>query len=232
LYVLDRFGFTPTEAKAYEELLRLGPSTGYSVARALGIARANTYQALEVLARRGAARKVAGRPATYVALPPVALVAELERTFRRELGALEVALRSLVRGGSSGAPSDLEILVSRADILDRAVANVSESRTSVAALVPGWAEGLLEPLDRAERRGVATVVGTIGAVDGGFATQRTVTWDRQRVPWPGDPLLVAVDRRVVIIGCAGEAGESGFAATMPVAIALVEQLLDRELGSS
>ena len=44
--MLDRFGFTPTETKSYQALLKLGPSTGYGVARELGIARANVYQAL------------------------------------------------------------------------------------------------------------------------------------------------------------------------------------------
>jgi sugar-specific transcriptional regulator TrmB len=229
--VLDRFGFTPTEAKAYEALLRLGPSTGYAVARALGVARANTYQALEVLARRGAARKVAGRPATFVALPPVALVAELERTFRRELGALEVALRSLVRAGAAGQASDLEILVARADILDRAIDATGDATTAVTALVPSWAEALLEPLDRAARRGTATRVGTVGATRTTARIERVLAADGLRDRWSGEPLLLAADGRRAVVAVAGDTGESGFAARLPVAVALVEHLLLHILGT-
>ena len=48
---LERFGFTPTETKVYESLLRLGPSTGYAVAKDVRLARANVYQALDGLVR-------------------------------------------------------------------------------------------------------------------------------------------------------------------------------------
>src|SRR5438874_238681 len=44
---LTPFGFTPTESQVYGALLRLGPSTGYAVAHATRVARANTYGALE-----------------------------------------------------------------------------------------------------------------------------------------------------------------------------------------
>src|SRR2546430_4433111 len=48
---LTPFGFTATESLAYAALLRLGPSTGYAVAHATRVARANTYGALEGLVR-------------------------------------------------------------------------------------------------------------------------------------------------------------------------------------
>ena len=43
---LTPFGFTPTESLVYEVLLTGGPGTGYAVARAAGLARANAYSAL------------------------------------------------------------------------------------------------------------------------------------------------------------------------------------------
>ncbi|NOT09276.1 MAG: TrmB family transcriptional regulator, partial [Gemmatimonadales bacterium] len=46
---LTTFGFTPTESLVYEVLLRGGPGTGYAIARAAGLARANAYGALEGL---------------------------------------------------------------------------------------------------------------------------------------------------------------------------------------
>ena len=52
---LTPFGFTATESKVYAALLQLGPATGYAVAHAARLARANTYGALEGLGRRSAA---------------------------------------------------------------------------------------------------------------------------------------------------------------------------------
>ena len=62
---LTRFGFTPTESLVYEVLLTSGPGTGYAIARAAGLARANAYSALEGLVAKGAARVEGGRPRRY-----------------------------------------------------------------------------------------------------------------------------------------------------------------------
>ncbi len=69
---LTPFGFTPTEGVVYKVLLRDGPGTGYAIARAAGLARANAYSALEGLAGKGAARVETGRPSATVPnlLPP------------------------------------------------------------------------------------------------------------------------------------------------------------------
>src|SRR2546421_246980 len=58
---LTPFGFTPTESQVYGALLRLGPSTGYAVAHATRVARANTYGALEGLSGRPGPGGVAPR---------------------------------------------------------------------------------------------------------------------------------------------------------------------------
>src|SRR5256714_12422712 len=74
---LPPFGFTPTESQVYGALLRLGPSTGYAVAHATRVPRANTYGALEGLAGRAAAIRLPGRPPRYRAVHPRALIAHL-----------------------------------------------------------------------------------------------------------------------------------------------------------
>src|ERR1043166_132249 len=66
---LTPFGFTATESHVYAVLLQLGPSTGYGVAHAARVARANTYGALEGLVRRTAAARLPGRPARFRAPP-------------------------------------------------------------------------------------------------------------------------------------------------------------------
>src|SRR5213079_395020 len=81
---LTPFGFTPTESQVYGAPLRLGPSTGYALAHATRVARANTYGALEGLA---------GRPARYRAVDPRALVAQLAAEQGQALDRLSQALR-------------------------------------------------------------------------------------------------------------------------------------------
>jgi sugar-specific transcriptional regulator TrmB len=90
---LTPFGFTPTESQVYAALLRLGPSTGYAVAHATRVARANTYGALEGLAGRAAAIRLPGRPARYRAVDPRALIAQLAAEQGQALDRLSQALR-------------------------------------------------------------------------------------------------------------------------------------------
>ncbi len=74
---LTPFGFTATESKVYAALLQLGPATGYAVAHAARLARANTYGALEGLGRRSAASRLPGRPVRFRATDPTALIVQL-----------------------------------------------------------------------------------------------------------------------------------------------------------
>jgi sugar-specific transcriptional regulator TrmB len=92
---LTPFGFTPTESLAYATLLRLGPSTGYAVARGSRLARANAYAALEGLVSRGAAARPpgVGRPTLYRPTDPQALLAHLATLQGEALDRLARALR-------------------------------------------------------------------------------------------------------------------------------------------
>lgn len=122
---LDSFGFTPTETKVYEALLRLGPSTGYAVARESGYARANTYQALDGLVRHGAARRSATIPARYAAFAPETVVAELERRMRRDLESLAATLKSLPRAPSGPTPDPPSTIANVDDVVDHALAQIT-----------------------------------------------------------------------------------------------------------
>src|SRR5437868_8128969 len=122
---LTPFGFTPTESQVYGALLRLGPSTGYAVAHATRVARANTYGALEGLAGRAAAIRLPGRPARYRAVDPRALIAQLAAEQGQALDRLSQAL------GDASQPVEPE---SRTAAGARAAANLimqrSEEHTS------------------------------------------------------------------------------------------------------
>src|SRR5256884_4519703 len=96
---LTPFRCTATESLAYAALLRLGPSTGYAVAHATRVARANTYGALEGLVSRTAALRLPGRPARYRATDPAALIAQLAAEQGEALDRLSRSLRDADRAG-------------------------------------------------------------------------------------------------------------------------------------
>ncbi len=128
---LTPFGFTATESQAYAALLRLGPSTGYAVAHATRVARANTYGALEGLVGRTAALRLPGRPARYRATDPAALIAQLAAQQGETLDRLSRSLRD------AAGPSEPE---TRSVTGGRAVANLI---MQVVARAERRAEGVL-----------------------------------------------------------------------------------------
>ena len=107
---LTTFGFTPTESLVYEVLLRGGPGTGYAIARAAGLARANAYGALEGLVQKGGARVEEGRPKRYRPEPPAALMA---RILDRQGHALDEVSRSLDEISVPDTPTLIELSSAR-----------------------------------------------------------------------------------------------------------------------
>jgi len=91
------FGFTATESLVYSTLLRLGPATGYAVARAVRLARANAYGALDGLVTRGAAARIPGRPTRYRPADPQALLAQITAAHGEALDRLSRALADAAR---------------------------------------------------------------------------------------------------------------------------------------
>jgi len=142
---LTPFGFTPTESLVYATLLRLGPSTGYAVARGARLARANAYGALEGLVSRGAATRTPppNRPARYRPLDPQALLALLATRQGEALDRLGREVRGLSRPGD---PVTREVAGSRAvaNLVTQLVARAERSVEGVMALelwrptLPAW----------------------------------------------------------------------------------------------
>ncbi len=142
---LTPFGFTPTESLVYATLLRLGPSTGYAVARGARLARANAYGALEGLVTRGAATRTPPpiRPARYRPINPQALIAQLATIQGEALDRLGRELRGLSRPGD---PVTREVAGSRAvaNVVMQLVARAERRVEGVVALelwrptLPAW----------------------------------------------------------------------------------------------
>jgi HTH-type transcriptional regulator, sugar sensing transcriptional regulator len=142
---LTPFGFTPTESLVYATLLRLGPATGYAVARGSRLARANAYGALEGLVSRGAATRTPPpqRPARYRPTDPQALVAQLATLQGEALDRLGRELRDMSRPGD---PVTREVSGSRAvaNLVMQLVARAERSVQGIMALelwrptLPAW----------------------------------------------------------------------------------------------
>lgn len=142
---LTPFGFTPTESLVYATLLRLGPSTGYAVARGARLARANAYGALEGLVTRGAATRTPPptRPARYRPIDPQALIAQLATLQGEALDRLGRELRGLSRPSD---PVTREVAGSRAvaNLVMQLVARAERRVEGVVALelwrptLPAW----------------------------------------------------------------------------------------------
>src|SRR5262245_59480449 len=142
---LTPFGFTPTESLVYGTLLRLGPATGYAVARSARLARANAYGALEGLVSRGAATRTPPpeRPARYRPTDPQTLLAHLATLQGEALDRLGRELRGMARPGD---PITREVAGSRAvaNLLMQLVARAERSVQGVMALelwrptLPAW----------------------------------------------------------------------------------------------
>jgi len=108
---LTPFGFTATESVVYTTLLRLGPATGYAVARAARLARANAYGALDGLVTRGAAARIPGRPARYRPADPQALLTQITAAHGEAVDRLN---RALADAATSTEPDTRTLLGARA----------------------------------------------------------------------------------------------------------------------
>lgn len=130
---LTPFGFTPTESLAYRALTELGPQTGYGLARALSIARANAYQALRGLVAKGAVTTTtAERPERYRPVQPAALVALIAG---REAGKLDRLEAQLSRVQGAGAPGIVALSGERS-LLDLAMRTAARAAGPVICIAP------------------------------------------------------------------------------------------------
>jgi sugar-specific transcriptional regulator TrmB len=191
---LTGFGFTPTESLVYEVLLKSGPGTGYAVARAAGLARANTYSALEGLVTKGAARVEAGRPKRYAPEAPQALIARISTQHGL---ALERLSRELDQLAIADTPTVVEVESGRA-VLQLLTYDISRATRSVALVAPADAYPLLAPaLRRPVSGGVRVSLWSIGPAQLDFMEVRDVASEGR---WPGMPIIMVADDRSAIIG--------------------------------
>ena len=80
---LQALGFSDYEARTYIALLQSSPATAYEVAKAAGLPRANTYDALEACTKKGAVQPFSQAPVRYVPVDPRVLMSRIEGDISR-----------------------------------------------------------------------------------------------------------------------------------------------------
>jgi len=212
---LTPFGFTPTESQVYAALLKLGPSTGYAVAHAARVARANTYGALEGLVGRTAAIRLPGRPAKYRAADPQALIAQLAAEQGEALDRLSAGLSA---ASASVEPETRTVVGARAvgNLILQVVARAERQAAGVLAAellrptLPAW---------RRARERAAIELRVAGEVPAELQT--LVSGD---APAEGPTALLIDDAQAVVVTGSGELA-TGLWTSHPAIVALVRATL-------
>ena len=215
---LTPFGFTPTESLVYATLLKLGPATGYSVARSARLARANAYSALEGLAARGAALRTPPpeRPARYRPTDPQTLLARLATLQGEALDRLERDLRGAAR---TSEPVTREVAGGRAvaNLLMQLVARAQRSVQGVMALelwrptLPAWR--------RAAERATLTV-----RMRGGMPADPPPWLEPAGTDAPNATVLLIDDAQLLLISGDGE-GLSGLWSSHPLILLIAQRAM-------
>lgn len=215
---LTGFGFTPTESLVYEVLVRGGPGTGYAIARAAGLARANAYSALEGLVQKGAARVEEGRPKRYRPEPPSTLIARIIDHQAQALDTLSTVLADI---SVPPSPTLVELTSTRGAI-QLLSHEIARAQTEVRLVAPPDVFAPLTPaLRKAAGSGVVLRLGSTGPVELPFAS---IGQAGTPVGWPGEPILFVVDRRGAVMAARQGDSVSGHWGTDPVFLAAVTGL--------
>ena len=216
---LTPFGYTPTESLVYEVLLTEGPGTGYAIARAAGLARANAYSALEGLVAKGAARSDGGRPRRYRPEDTTAIIARIANQHGRALDKLSADLEGLA---APAAPTVVEIDSPRA-ALQLISHDVARATSTVSLLAPPEAYPLLAPaLRRPAAAGVSLTLLATAPVELDFAPVAPVEADHA---WPGNPLISVVDDRRAVIAYRQGSEVHGHWSTAPALVAAARMVI-------
>jgi sugar-specific transcriptional regulator TrmB len=190
---LTQLGFTEIEAKLYCELARTGSATGYRLAKAIGKAPTNTYQALESLLQKGAVVVDESEAKAWRAVPSTELIAALKAGFESRSTAAGLALATL-RGPAPDAR--LYALKSREAVFAKARAMIAGAREAVLFdLFPDPFAELRAPLEAAAAQGL--VVAGLVYDDVATSIRATITGSAGGLAgrWPGLQVTLAVDGR-------------------------------------
>jgi sugar-specific transcriptional regulator TrmB len=203
--LLAELGFTETESRLYCELARGGPATGYRLARAIGKAPANVYQALESLSHKGAVLVDETEAKAWRAAPAAELVASLKASFDRRSGA---ALAALTAIRPPDPDTRLYALKSPEQAFARARAMIAAAREVVLFdLFPGPFDALRPDLERAAAAGVIVAGLTYGPASASFPVVQAAASALVAQRWPGQQVTIVADAREHLVALLSRDGE-------------------------
>ncbi len=218
---LTPFGFTPTESKVYGVLLSGGPGTGYAIARNAGLARANTYSALEGLVAKGAARMEEGEPKRFRAEPPAGVLA---RVTNAQGEALDRLARAFEGFGASASPSLVE-LTSPKGVLQLLTHEIGRAQASVRLVAPAEAYPILAPVLR--RAAGASLEMELLAEAGVSLPFASVGVLGDGLEWPGIPVVGVFDGRSAVLASREHGEVRGHWSSAPAFVAAARHTFDR-----
>lgn len=203
--LLADLGFTETESRLYCELARGGPATGYRLARAIGKAPANVYQALESLSHKGAVLVDETQAKAWRAAPAAELVSALKAGYERRSSA---ALAALTAIRPPDPDTRLYALKTPQQVLARARAMIAAAREVVLFdLFPEPFESLRPDLERAAAGGVIVAGLTYAPTSAAFRVVRAAAAERVAQRWPGRQITIVADAREHLVALISPDGE-------------------------
>jgi HTH-type transcriptional regulator, sugar sensing transcriptional regulator len=151
---LQQLGFGESEARVYVTLMQRRPLTGYELAKASGVPRANVYRVLEKLERRGALTRIDFPEGTrYAPVPFDELMEKLLRRYERGIAQTSEALAALAPATEQPPIVQFE---GYSNLIETAQHMLDDSQHNLLlAIWPEEAAALGESLAATERRGVA-----------------------------------------------------------------------------
>ncbi|UCG86231.1 MAG: helix-turn-helix domain-containing protein [Gemmatimonadota bacterium] len=209
------FGFTPTESLVYSQLITRGPTTAYALSKAAGVARANTYQALNGLVSKGAAVLITDNPQVFKPIAPNALLALIAAQEATSLDTLEDQVSRLEVGGE---PATLEFTGQRA--LGELVLRTAVRAEAVTCLAPAPTLTTLIPIWRKRVADKATTsLWSVGPAPENLPLRLggTVQSARVRDLFAGD-IVCLITPDIAILGCWDQGGLRGFWSSDPLLV--------------
>jgi sugar-specific transcriptional regulator TrmB len=156
---LGEIGFTEYEAKAYVALVRLGPASGYQIAKESGVPRSTIYEILAKLVVRGAALTQSfAEQVRYAPVPPEQFLGRIRYELEGNLDTLAHGLKGMAE--SAAPPGNTWNLAGRKNLFSYARQMIEGAKKEIALLVGDDDEldQLLPQLQQAQARGIALLV--------------------------------------------------------------------------
>lgn len=224
---LRNLSFTEMEAKIMVELAGKGPSSGYEVAKGLGVSRSNVYAALQRLSQHGFLRRSAGEPVRYSMLKPEELTQMISGQVKESLSFIEMRMPRVEPDQQPfySVEGDRNVMETLTRELERAEHEI---------VVDVWREEaslVRHGLEEAEQRGVKLLWSCLGADE---AVSRLLPWpslgQEERGARPGRRFSFVIDRRWCMLGMRGEdCTTQGLVTEHPVMVELLLHHFTQEM---